>query len=95
MIVVDLCKYNFVLGYEVWTFHDEKDTQVIEEEEEDYRMGVNRMDEMLEAIETEVLEDPPIAEVEAFFMLLKVPEELLHEHIEVTFLCFHHLTYGH
>jgi hypothetical protein len=46
------------------------------------------MDEMLEAIQAEVTEDPPIVEVEAFFKLLKASEETLHEHTEVTLLAF-------
>jgi hypothetical protein len=46
------------------------------------------MDEMLEAIRAEVTKDPPIAEVEAFFKLLKASEESLHEHTEVTLLTF-------
>jgi hypothetical protein len=71
----DLCKYGFMPSYEVWTFHGEKSTQAIEEEEEDYSTGVDRMDEMLEDIQIEVLEDPPTAEVEAFFKLLKASEE--------------------
>jgi hypothetical protein len=41
---------------------------------------VDRMDEMLEAIQAEVTEDPPIAEVEAFFKLLKASEDQLHEY---------------
>jgi ferredoxin-like protein FixX len=46
------------------------------------------MDEMLEAIQTEVTEDPPTVEVEAFFKLLKASEESLHKHTEVTLLTF-------
>jgi hypothetical protein len=46
------------------------------------------MDEMLEAIQGEVTEDPPTAEVEAFFKLLKALEELLHEHTDVMLLAF-------
>jgi hypothetical protein len=46
------------------------------------------MDEMLEAIQAEVTEDPPTVEVEAFFKLLKASEEPLHEHTEVTLLVF-------
>jgi hypothetical protein len=38
------------------------------------------MNEMLEAIQVEITEDPPTAEVEAFFKLLKASEEPLHEH---------------
>jgi galactose-1-phosphate uridylyltransferase len=51
-------------------------------------VGVDRMDEMLEAMQAEVTEDPPTTEVEAFFKLLKASEELLHEHTEVTLLTF-------
>jgi hypothetical protein len=46
------------------------------------------MDEMLEAIQAEVTEDPPTTEVEVFFELLKVLEESLHEHTKVM-LCIH------
>jgi hypothetical protein len=46
------------------------------------------MYEMLEDIQAEVTEDPPIAEVEAFFKLLKSSEEPLHEHTYVTLLVF-------
>jgi ferredoxin-like protein FixX len=49
---------------------------------------VDKMDEMLEAIEAEVTEDPPTAEIEAFFKLLKASKEPLHEHTEVTLLVF-------
>jgi hypothetical protein len=43
---------------------------------------------MLEDIQAEVTEDPPIAQVEIFFKLLKALEESLHEHTEVTILAF-------
>jgi hypothetical protein len=46
------------------------------------------MDEMLEAIQAEVIKDPSTVEVEAFFKLLKVLKEPLHEHTEVTLLTF-------
>jgi hypothetical protein len=49
---------------------------------------VDRMDEMVKAIQAEVTEDPPTMEVETFFNLLKASEELLHGHIEVTLLAF-------
>jgi hypothetical protein len=49
---------------------------------------VDRMDEMLEAIQAAVTEDPPTVEVEVFFKLLKASEDLLHEHTEVTLLAF-------
>jgi hypothetical protein len=51
-------------------------------------MDVDRMYEMLEAIQAEVIENPPIAEVEAFFNLLKALEGPLHEYTEVTLLAF-------
>jgi hypothetical protein len=80
-IVIDLCKNGFVPGYEVWTFYGESGTRVIEEDEHHYDVGgVDRMGEMLEAIQVEVTEDPPTAEVEAFFKLLKASEESFHEH---------------
>jgi hypothetical protein len=70
-----------MLGYEVWKFHGETGTSVIAEDEHDYDMeDVDRMDEMLEAIQAEVTEDPPTIEVEAFFMFLKASKEPLHEH---------------
>jgi hypothetical protein len=80
-IAIHLYKNGFVPDYEVWTFHGESGTRVIAENEHDCDMGdVDRMDEMLEAIQEEVTEDPPTGEVEAFFKLLKASEELLHEH---------------
>jgi hypothetical protein len=49
---------------------------------------VDRIDEMLEAIQAEVTKDTPTTEVEAFFKLLKASKEPLHEHTEVTLLTF-------
>jgi hypothetical protein len=49
---------------------------------------IDRMDKMIEAIQAEVTEKPPIAEVEVFFKLLKASEEPLYEHTEVTLLVF-------
>jgi hypothetical protein len=49
MMAIDLCKYDFMLCYEVCIFHGEKATQAIKEEEQDYSgTRVDRMDEMLE-----------------------------------------------
>jgi hypothetical protein len=88
-IAIHLCKNGFVPGYEVWTFHGESCTRVVVEDEHDCNVGnVDRMDEMLEAIQAEVTEDPPTVEVEAFFKLLEASEEPLHEHTEVTLLAF-------
>jgi hypothetical protein len=49
---------------------------------------IDRMDKMIEAIQAEVTEKPPTAEVEVFFKLLKASEEPLYEHTEVTLLVF-------
>jgi hypothetical protein len=88
-IDIHLCKNGFMPSHEVWTFHGESGTRVIAEDKHDYDVGdVDRMDEMLEAIQAEVTEDPPTTEVELFFKLLKASEELLHEHTEVTLLAF-------
>jgi hypothetical protein len=46
------------------------------------------MDKVLEAIQVEVIEDPPTVEVEVFFKLLKASEDPLHEHTEVILLTF-------
>jgi hypothetical protein len=86
---IHLCKNGFVPSYEVWTFHGESGTRVVAEDEHNYDMGdVDRMDEMLEAIQAEVTEDCPTTEVEAFFKLLKASKEPLHKHTEVTLLAF-------
>jgi hypothetical protein len=88
-IAIHLCKNGFVTDYEVRIFHSKSGSRVVAEDEHDCDMGeVDRMDEMLEAIQAEVTEDPPIAEVEAFFKLLKASEDPLHEHTEVTLLDF-------
>jgi hypothetical protein len=67
-----------VTGYEAWELHGESGTRVIVEHEHGYDVGVDRMDEILEAIQAEVTEDPPTMEVEAFFKLLKALGEPLH-----------------
>jgi hypothetical protein len=88
-IAIHLCKNDFMLGYEVWKFHGESGTRVVAEDEHDCDTGdIDRMDEMLEAIQAEVTKDPPIVEVEAFFKLLKALEEPLHEHTKVTLFAF-------
>jgi hypothetical protein len=47
-----LCKNGFVPSYEVWTFHSESSTRVVVEDEYDCDMGdIDRMDEILEAIQ--------------------------------------------
>jgi hypothetical protein len=88
-MIVHLCKNGFVPGYEVWKFHGESGTRVIAEDEHDCNTGdVDRMDEMFEAIQAEITKDPPTAEAEAFFKLLKASEEPLHEYTKVTLLAF-------
>jgi hypothetical protein len=72
-----LIKNGFVIDYKMWVFHSEKYTIVAAEESTNDRAGVNRMNEMLEAIQTEFdmdTEDPPTPEVEEFFRLLKASE---------------------
>jgi hypothetical protein len=71
-IVIHLCKNGFVPGYEVWIFHGESSTRVVAEDEHDCDVGgVDRMYEMLEAIQAEVTEDSPTVEVDEFFKLRK------------------------
>jgi hypothetical protein len=71
-----------MLEFEVlWTFHGESGTRFIAEDEHDCDVGdVDRMDEMFKVIQVQVTEDPPTAEVEAFFKLLKASEHPPHEH---------------
>jgi hypothetical protein len=38
-IIIHLCKNSFVLGYEVWIFHDESGTRVIAEDEHGCDVG--------------------------------------------------------
>jgi len=91
-VTKDLCRLGFMPGYEVWEHHGEASTMVApEEDEDDDRAYVDRMDEMLEAIQPEFdlnSEDPPTPEVQMFFKLLKASEEPLHEHTKVTLLAF-------
>jgi hypothetical protein len=80
-------------GYEVWMHHDESVCQSIAlvVEEEDDRSDDDRMDEMIDAIRSELetnSEDPPIPEVQKFFDMIRASEELLHEHMTVSILAF-------
>jgi hypothetical protein len=50
-IGIHLCNNGFVPDYEVWNFHSESGTRVIVEDEQDCDAGVDRMDEMPEAIQ--------------------------------------------
>jgi hypothetical protein len=88
-ISIHLCKNGFMPGYEVWTFYGELGTRVVAEDEYDCDVrDIDRMDEMLEAIQVEVAEDPPTTEVDSFFKLLKASKESFHEHTTVTLLAF-------
>jgi hypothetical protein len=72
-------------------FHNEIYTAVAAEVSSNDRVGIDRMDEMLEAIRPEFdldTEDPPMPEVDEFFRLLKALDELLHGHMKVTVLAF-------
>ncbi|WVZ77611.1 hypothetical protein U9M48_025460 [Paspalum notatum var. saurae] len=91
-IAKDLVDYGFTPDYETWTFHGEKETRVeVEGKVDDASAGIDRMDEMLEALQPEFglnSEDPPTKEVEEFFKLLKASEESLHEHTKLSVLAF-------
>jgi hypothetical protein len=71
-IAIHLCRNGFVLGYEVRTFHSKSGTKVVAEDEHDCDVrDIDRLDEMLEAIQAEVTEDPTTMEVEVFLKLLR------------------------
>jgi hypothetical protein len=98
VLTLHLCKFGFMPGYEVWMHHGEPVRQKIASviEEEDDRRGDYRMDEMLDAIRSELetnSEDPPTLEVQKFFDMLIASEQPLHEHTIVSVLAFvTHLT---
>jgi hypothetical protein len=86
-----LCKVGFMLGYEAWTHHDEPVCQTALVTEEDDRIGDDRMNEMFDAIRSELEtnpEDPPTPDVQKFFDILKASEESLHKHTTVNILTF-------
>jgi hypothetical protein len=93
MLTMHLCKFGFMLGYDVWMHHSERihqRTASMAEDEDD------RMNEMFDAIRSELEtnhEDPPTPEVQKFFDLLRASEELLHEHMKRP--CFRHPYYVH
>jgi hypothetical protein len=93
MLTMHLCKFGFMLGYDVWMHHGETIHQRIASmvEDEDDRSGDDRMDEMLDAIRSELEtnhEDPPTPEVQIFFDMLRASKESLHEHMAVSVLAF-------
>jgi hypothetical protein len=82
-----------MLGYDVWRHHCETIHQRTASmaEDEDDRSGDDKMDEMLDAIRSELetnREDPPTPEVQKFFDMLRASEESLHEHTTVSVLAF-------
>jgi len=91
-VVGDLVGFGFTPNYEMWTFHGEKETPVeVEGEADDDSTDVDRMDKMLDAIQSEFNVNskyPPTKEVEEFFKLLEASEEPLHKHIKVPILAF-------
>jgi hypothetical protein len=72
-----LCKFGFMPGYDVWMHHSEtihQRTRFVVEDEDD-RSGDDRMDEMLDAIRSELEtnhEDPPTLKVQIFLTCLKL-----------------------
>jgi hypothetical protein len=81
-LTLQFCKVGFTLGYEVWTHHDELVHQTASVAEENDRTGNDRMNEMLDVIQSKLErnpEDPPTPKVQKFFDILGGSEELLHE----------------
>jgi hypothetical protein len=79
-----LYKFGFMPGYDMWMHHVETIHQRIASvaEDEDDRSGDDRMDEMLDAIQSELetnCEDPLTPEVQKFFDMIRASEEPLHE----------------
>jgi hypothetical protein len=93
MLTMHICMFGFMPGYEVWTHHGEpvrQRTASVAEEEED-RSGDDMMDEMLDAIRSELetnSKDRPTSEVQKFFDMLRALEESLHEHTTLSVLAF-------
>jgi hypothetical protein len=90
-VILDLCQFEFMPGYEVWEHHDEVvPNRNVEEENNDWA-GDDEMHEMLDSLRPELnlsSEDPATPEVSRFFKLLKYSEEPLHEHTDVSILAF-------
>jgi hypothetical protein len=92
-LILHLCMFGFMPGYEVWTHHGEtvhqRTTLVVEEEDD--RSSDDRMDEMLDAIRSELKtnpEDPPTPEVQKFIGMLRASEEPLNQHTTISILAF-------
>jgi hypothetical protein len=68
-LILQFCKIGFMPGYEVSRHHGELVRQTTSVVEDDDRRGDNRMDDMLDAIRSELEtnpEDPPTLEVPGF-----------------------------
>jgi hypothetical protein len=91
-LMLYLCKFGFMLGYEVWTHHGKLVYQTASvPEEEDDRRGDDRMDEMLDSIRPELETNPkgpPTPKEQKLFNILRASEEPLHEHTTVSILDF-------
>jgi hypothetical protein len=76
-LTMHLCKFGFMPGYDVWMHHSKtihQRTRFVVEDEDD-RSGDDRMDEMLDAIWSELEtnhEDPPTLKVQNFLTCLKL-----------------------
>jgi hypothetical protein len=77
-----LVQNDFTSNYEPWVFHGKKYTAVAAEGSGNDRAGIDRMDEMLEAIRLELNLDTEAIQ------LMKASEESLHEHMKVTLIAF-------
>jgi hypothetical protein len=93
-LTLHLYKFGFMPGYEVWTHHGESVHQITASvaEEEDNRRGDDRMNEMLDAILSDLeidSENPSTSEVQKFFFdMLRASEEPLHEHTTLSITTF-------
>jgi hypothetical protein len=71
-LILHLCKFDFKPGYKVWTHHGDSVRQTASVAKvEDDRRGDDRMDEMLDAIRSELKtnpKNPPTPEVLKFFL---------------------------
>jgi hypothetical protein len=92
-LILHLCKFGFMPGYEVWMHHGEtvhqRTTSVAEEKDD--RSGDDKMDEMLDTIRPKLEtkpEDPLTPDVQKFFDMLRASEESLHEHTTISILAF-------
>jgi hypothetical protein len=65
-VTLNLCKFSFLPGYEVWVHHDESIRHIASVVEENDKTGDDRIDEMIDAIRSKFQtspKDPPTPEV--------------------------------